>query len=187
MSFEKGGVYSDKAEALPPARFVMLPSKDKQASIEAGYPVFVDMPFIEILKQGGAKHTFPVNDEFKHRYNAKWVAFEAGQKEPLTGLPLEKWAGCTRSECENLKRVNLFTVEQVAESTDAAFDAYGMGGRSVKVRAQKFLESASDVNSMATRLQALEDKIGLLSSENKELKSIINSVEKPKKRKTKST
>ena len=62
MSYQRA---EERQEVIPHARFVMLPSKNKRASIEAGHDVYEDKEYIEILKHGGDINTFAVNDEFK--------------------------------------------------------------------------------------------------------------------------
>ena len=170
MNFEKGGVYLERPESLPPARFLMLPVKDTPASTKAGHDIYIDKPYIEIMKQGGAIQQFAVNDEWKGRYHKKWTSFEQGLEEPKTGLPLEKWPGCTRSECENLKRVNIFTVEELAKISDIGFESYGMGGRALKNKAEKYLEAAQDNGAVVARLEDLEKKFEASLSTNEDLK-----------------
>lgn len=173
MNFDKGGVYAERQENLPPARFLLNPVLDKQASKEKGHEVYVDRPYVEILKQGGATCQFAVNDEFKRRYPEKWRAFEQGLEEPKTGLPLEKWPGCTRAQCENLKGVNFFTVEDLANASDIGLDAYGMGGREMKKKAIAYLEAARDNGSVTAKLADLEKQMNSVVDKNKELEGII--------------
>ncbi len=175
--YEKGGVFADREQALPPARFVMLPSKDKQASIKAGHEVYVEKPYIEIMKQGGDINTFAVNDEFKGRYPEKWEMFEAGLEAPKVGLPLENWPGCSRTECENLKSVNFFTVEDLAAASDLGLDSYGMGGRKLKKKAAAYLEAAKDNGAVTAKLEALEKKFEAVISANDELKEHLRNAD----------
>jgi len=177
MNYDRGGVFAERPEVLPPARFLLLPVKNKRATIEAGHDIYVDKPYIEILKQGGATCQFAVTDEFKNRYPEKWKAFQTGLEEPKTGLPLEKWPGCTRAECENLKSVNLFTVEDLANASDIGLDSYGMGAREIQKRAKSFLEAAKDSGAMASKLEDLENKLNLLISRNEELESISRTLQ----------
>ena len=177
MSYERGGVFAEKQEAVPHARFILLPVKSKPKSIKAGHDVFVDKPYIEILKQGGDINQFAVNDEFKSRYPDKWRAFEDGLEEPQVGLPLEKWPGCSRAECENLKSVNLFTVEDVAGSSDVAMDSYGIGGREMKNKAVKYLEASKDNGAVIAKLADIEKKMEAAISRNGELEAIIRNLQ----------
>jgi len=176
MSYERP---EEKQEVIPHARFVMLPFKNKRASIEAGHEVYVDKPYIEILKHGGDINTFAVNDEFKKRYPDKWEAFEAGQEQPKVGLPLEKWPGCSRAECENLKRVNLFTMEDVAGAPSNAIEAYGMGGVELKKKANAYLAAAKDNGALVSKMEDLENKLILLTEKNQQLEGMLNSRTEP--------
>lgn len=170
MNYEKGGVYAERQESFPPARFVMLAKKNKQKSIEAGHEICEDKPHVEILKQGGHKVTFPVNDVFKNRYPRQWDAFQKGLEAPKTGMPLENYPGCTRAQCENLKRVNIFTVEELANASDTGLDAFGMGARDLQKKAKAYLSAALDNNAVVEKLSKLESRLEFLESENKELK-----------------
>lgn len=189
MNYEKGGVYHERAESYPPARFISLPKEDKRKTIEEGRPVFVDKPYIEVLKEGGKILTFEANDQYKERYPKQWEAFENQQEVAIEGTPLEKWPGCTRAECENLKRINLFTVEQLAECTDAALEKYGHGCRALQKRAQEYLKAAQDVGKMARRMAKMEEDMEYLKTRNAELEesnskleSQIEDFTKPKKK-----
>lgn len=175
--YEKGGVFAERQEILPPARFLMIPKPNKQASIKAGHNVYEDKPYVEILKQGGDICQFAVNDEFKRRYPEKWSAFEAGLEEPKNGLPLEKWPGCTRAQCENLKSVNLFTVEDLANSSDIGLESYGMGGRELQNKAKNYLEAAKDTGAMSLRLEELEKKMEALVGKNLELEGQLRNAD----------
>jgi len=176
MNYERGGVFAEKQEALPHARFILRAVKSKRLSLEAGHDVYVDKPHIEILKQGGDVNQFAVNDEFKSRYPEKWSAFEAGLQEPQVGLPLEEWPGCSRAECENLKSVNLFTVEDVAGAADIAMDSYGIGGREMKNKAIKYLEASKDTGTVIAKLADVEKKMDAMVSRNEELEGIIRTL-----------
>jgi len=191
MNFEKGGVFSERPESLPPARFLNLPVKDKQASLAAGHEVYVEKPYIEIMKQGGDLQQFAVNDEWKARYADKWTAFELGLAEPKTGLPLDKWPGCTRTECENLKSVNIFTVEELATCSEAGLEGYGMGGRALKSKAKIYLEAAKDNGAVVARLEDLEKKfeasLATIDDLNKQLRNAdvaLQAAEKEQEQKT---
>ena len=167
---DKGGVFYERSEKLPPARFVSLAKEDKAKSLEEGRPIFVDKPYIEILKEGGNILQFPASDKYKERYPKEWEAFQSNEQLATDGMPLEQWAGCTRSQCENLKNLNVFSVEQLADASEAVLEKL-IGSRVLKEKAKAYLEQAQDSGKMVERLTKLEETIEYLKIENEDLKS----------------
>lgn len=126
------------------ARFYMRPVQSAFKSNEAGHPVFVDTEYVEVIIPGNRGTTLdtPARDEHKARWPQQYERFKAGQEEPTEGTPVGEWAGCTRSEAEELKYLHVRTVEMLANLDDAAIQKMSMGGLALRERARRFLAQA---------------------------------------------
>ena len=78
-------------------------------------------------------------DEWIDKIEAAYAAWKKGQEVPENGTPLAQWGVCSPSQREQLIRLHLFTVEQLAEATEEALQNYGLGGRDLRQRARDFL------------------------------------------------
>ena len=127
-------------------RFYMHPAKDVAATIEAGRPIFKEVPYIHIMQPGNKesiihrKATQMDKDRFVEHYR-KFTARE--DQEVIEGTPLIEWPGITRSQAEELKFYHVVTVEQLANMSDTnAQNFRGMG--ELKRRAVAFLELSAE-------------------------------------------
>jgi hypothetical protein len=147
--------------------FFIEPVENKAKSIEEGRPIFEDVEHISI-RSGGSRdeRRRPARDADKTRFPRHYAAFKARTtQEIMSGTPLTEWTGCTRSQVEELKFLNILTVEQVAGVSDQ--NAQSMRGLvTLKQSAQKYLEAATgsveiqalreENQSLLERLEALE-------------------------------
>jgi hypothetical protein len=164
-------------------KFFMNPKINSVKSAEAGRPIFSEVPYIQIMQPGNKDSIVirPATQMDKTRFAEHFRKFEAREdQEAIEGTLLEEWAGITRSQCEELKYLNIRTVEQLAVVSDS--NAQGiMGVGFLKEKATKYLEdSAGDATKEA--LAALETKYEALMA-----KLEAEPVEKaaPRKRRTK--
>jgi hypothetical protein len=159
-------------------KFYMHPRKNLQKSKEAGRPIFKEVPYIQIMQPGNKDSIVirPATDMDKARFVEHFRKFEAREdQEAVEGTLLEDWAGITRSQCEELKYLNIRTVEQLAAVSDS--NAQGiMGIGFLKEKANKFIEdTAGDATKEALAdMQSKYDALILQMSE--------APVEKPKRK-----
>ncbi len=128
-------------------------------SEQAGHPVFVEKPFIRIMIPGSQNTIIevPVDDTHKRRFPIQWAKFNAGQNNSeMTGWKLEAWPAINTAQVKTLKYMNIFTVEQLAEITDGAAQAVGMGAIELRTRARAAVNAAK--GNAAVEAQALENK-----------------------------
>jgi len=127
-------------------RFYMHPAKDVAATIEAGRPIFKEVPYIHIMQPGNKesiihrKATQMDKDRFVEHYR-KFTARE--DQDAIEGTPLAEWPGITRSQCEELKFYNVLSVEQLAGMSDTNAQNF-RGINSLRQQAIAYLEAASD-------------------------------------------
>jgi hypothetical protein len=162
-------------------RFFMHPWHDKTESTKEGRPIYVEKPYIEIMQPGNKDSIIkrPASDRDKQRFPEHWRKFQAREdQDTVTGTLLEEWPGVTRSQVEELKFLNIRTVEQLAEVSDSNAQNV-MGIQMLKDRARKYMEASKD----AKAAEALED----VRSENAELRQMLEELiaekERPKTRK----
>lgn len=130
-------------------------------SEKEGRPIYEEREFVEIIIPGDrrSRANEPVNDEHKARWPREYEAFRAGREVPLEGTPLANWPRVTRARVEELAYFNIRTVEQLAGVNDAQVQQMGMGTRTDREVARKFLETArtgtGPLTQMVTRIEEL--------------------------------
>jgi hypothetical protein len=150
MGFEDGVFAAFYDEAI----------KDEQETEKRGIPVFNEMVFINIKIPNSVDDVSrPATDADKRRFPQSWQAYQTG-KEPIeSGFPLEEWPQLTVSELKVCHAVGVKTVEQLANLADSGIHRLGVGGQTMKNRAQKFLTNAGEIDRLRQRVKELEDKI----------------------------
>lgn len=159
-------------------RFYMHPAQDKPASVEAGRPIFKEVPFVHIMQPGNKESIIhrKATSMDKQRFAEHFRKFEAREDQDVVeGTPLIEWPGVTRSQAEELKFYNVMSVEQLAGMSDTNTQNF-RGMNSLRQKAVAFLEMSKDnagaealaaatakneeleatIADLASRLQALE-------------------------------
>jgi hypothetical protein len=140
-------------------KFFKHPKVNAEETKKAGRPIFEEVAFIQIMMPGNKDHIVvrPARDMDKRRFAEHWRKYEAREdQDAVVGTLLEEWAGITRSQCEELKYLNIKTVEQLAAVTDS--NAQGiMGIGFLKEKANKYLTDTAG-NATAEALSDLQSK-----------------------------
>ncbi len=166
-------------------RFYTHPKQSKAKSTEAGRPIFEEKEYIEIIQPGNKDSIVnrPVSqmdiERFPEHYR-KWKARE-GEHEAVEGTLLAHWPAVTRSQVEELRYLNIHTVEQLAAISDANAQNV-MGINLLKTRAKEYLEASQN--------QAYADEMRVLREQNEQMMEQIQKLnaalevqdEAPKKR-----
>jgi hypothetical protein len=148
-------------------RFFSHPKKNLAKSQEEGRPIFEDTDYIEIMQPGNKDSIVrrPASDRDKDRFAEHYRRYQARQTEDhIEGTLLEEWPAISRAQCEELKFLNIRTVEQLAGLSDSNAQNI-MGIQNLKAKAKQYLEAAKD-NATAERFAALE-------AENEEMKAAL--------------
>jgi hypothetical protein len=144
-------------------KFYMHPRLNAQKTEEAGRPIYVEEIYIKISAPGDKESVRdrPAMQMDKDRFFEHFRRFEARESQDhVEGTMLEEWPGITRSRCEELRFLNIRTVEQLATLNDN--NASGIIGiQALKQKAAKYIESA-DSNATAEKFAALEAKYASL-------------------------
>jgi hypothetical protein len=103
-------------------------------SEQQGRPIYKQEPFIRMYTPGDktkvvdrAVRLKPQGDipADPQRFPTQWNAFRAGAEQVAAGTPLAQWPQITSSQVRELNAVNIWTVEALAEVSDAALDGVG--------------------------------------------------------------
>lgn len=148
----------DGSDASLNVEFALEPVLHKLETFRKGSNVYIDMEFVTIHAPGDRLTLIhrPVTEHDKWRFPVDYANFKKGQSAVLTGTPLALWPLVSPSQAKELQSLGIRTVEQVAALPDTNAPQF-RGFYGLKVKAQQFLEQASD-SAAATRLQAELDQ-----------------------------
>ena len=154
-------------------KFYMGTRKNEEMSEEAGHPVFDDVPFVRIIVPGDKNTVIDTfaDEQYKRRFARLWQQFQANEAQTQPGMPIDQWPAITRGQAEELKYLNITTVEQLATLPDV----YGgkiMGFNDLRRKAETYLAHAKDA-ALAMKLsnqnKELTDQVAALQDELKKL------------------
>jgi len=153
--------------------------QDEEASNEAGHAVYRDQVFVKIVVPGD-KNTMifqPATDAHKKRFPKAWAGYLAVSDGAIaeTGLPLSEWPAITRSAAMTLRAAHIHTVEALAAVHDGLIDRIGIDGRTLRAKAQVFLETATSsaaTMKLAAEKKELQDQIATMQRQINELVSL---------------
>jgi hypothetical protein len=113
-------------------------------SAQEGRPIFDEKDFVKIMIPGDKYSSVDtqVTTQHQQRFPTQWARYQAGQEQATSGTPLESWPQMTVGMVASLKAVNISTVEQLAELSDANASQI-MGNHDLRRRAKAFLEAAA--------------------------------------------
>jgi hypothetical protein len=136
---------------------------DPERSASEGRACFKDIEVITIHIAGGdVRHRPVIYDSTPHqpsdpeRFPRQWAAFKNKSVQSKEGTPLEEWPPLSKSQVYELKAINIFTVEDLAQLPDGRLT--WMGARDLQNKAKNFIESAK---SSAPLIQLQEENAAL--------------------------
>ena len=131
--------------------------KNDFESEQQNRPVFYEVDYIKIITPGDklAQIDAPVDDHYKQRFAAKYDAYLKNQGANYrVGTPVEAWPTLTISQVAELKFLNIHTVEDLVNCSDANGQKI-MGFPSLKKKAKAFLEASDE----ALQEKKLQEKV----------------------------
>lgn len=163
---------------------------DYEVEIEgAGRPIFDQMDYIFIAAPGDKtsiarrpawKDPRAPNSDI-NRFPEKWKLYKAGAgQQQLVGTRLEFWPVLHSAQVAELKALNIFTVEQLAELNDEVTGRFH-GLLTLKQRAQATIDGAKGgaaVQQLASEKRQLEDQV---SAMRRQLEEMAKSMEELKR------
>ncbi len=100
-------------------------------------------------------------EQWYTKVKAAFDQYKAGEEMTTDGTPLRASLAFTKAEIAQAESVKIFSIEDLAGANEEAISRMGMGGRGLKIKAQKLLETKGDV---AQENAALRQKIADLES-----------------------
>lgn len=171
MSIENDARYATDKKLM--VNFYVRAVKNNHKSDQQGRPIFDEVEYVRIIIPGDNNTVIdnPVNQEYRIRFAEKYERFKKGLSQSSSGTPLEMWPQMTVGLVAELKAMQIFTVEQLAELSDSLAQRI-MGSHELRRRAQVFLDSAKGeaVNTkMASELEKRDVEINALKSQLEQL------------------
>lgn len=127
-------------------QFYTQPVQDNFQSKLQGAAIFRDETFVRIMIPGRSDLTIdePVEERHKARFPRQWAHFKnmTADTELIVGTPVTEWPAVTRAQAEELRAKKFYSVQQIAECSDAQIQALGMNGSQLRAKARAFVESA---------------------------------------------
>lgn len=169
--------------------FVRFDNQVRETKDAEGHTVYTDVTYAYITPAGGKDEVVKVADEwikelrdkgqvrgpFDSAANeyTKWYEgfsemlkrFRAGQEMTTTGTPLRGHMAFTKAEIAACEAVKVMSIEDLAVANEEAVMRMGMGGRNLKMKAQKLLETQGEAKlvqeneALRVRLADLEAKV----------------------------
>lgn len=133
--------------------------KNDVKSLEEGRLVADSVDFIEIRVPGDRNNIVvrPVTDADKQRFAPQWANYQNASASIGDGTPLDQWPIINSALVEELKYLGFYTVEHVANASDAA--AQKMPGLyTLKQRAQAFIAAAKETAPLERLIADNEEK-----------------------------
>jgi hypothetical protein len=116
-----------------------------------------------------------VKEQDKREYAGEWNAYKAGKEQRISGTPIELLPGLDKGRADSLKTVYIYTIEQLAEASEPAMRAIGMGAMELVNRAKAYMQkNTAEVSALKAENQELR---GMLET----LRAQVEALGKPNK------
>lgn len=151
-------------------RFYMETVQNNFKSNEAGRAIFDEVEYVEITYAGdrNSKRIQKVTDVDRRRWAKMYQQFKQGLEPALSGTAIEQWPMISRAKAEEMKHMNIHTVEALAELNDSAIQQMGFGYRKLVEQAKAFLAVANetaDVTKIVEENNKLKERVEMLCSQ----------------------
>lgn len=151
-------------------KFYMKAIPNKAESEKAGRPIYRDAEYVEIRIAGdkGSVVSRKVRDEDRNRWPELYGRFKKQQEASVEGTPVEEWPVLSASKVAELKALNIFTVEALAELKDSGLANLGMGARDLQAKAKAYLDASKDsslVQKQASEIEELKRQVDFLKKQ----------------------
>ena len=168
---------------VPTFKTIALPHEDR--SRQAGRPIYEDVEHVEIRAPGFSDvKVYPATafshwavDPYTHeqkkvsyaeRFRYQYQQFKAHQIQTKSGTPLEHAPFLTEARRAELRALNVYTVEQLADVEGQELKNLGMYGRDYKNKAAEYIaesKASAPNKQMEAQLEALVARNALLEED----------------------
>lgn len=161
-------------------KFEDKPVQDKQASEDAGRPIFKEIPHISIRAAGSQSFVCRrASIADMRRFPRHYAAFKQQRELPVEGTLLSEWPLISRTMAKELEALDVKTVEQLVGMSDQSSQNF-MGINELKRKATLFLEHAAGEAPMLKLHEKLEQRDITIKAQQgmiDELKARLNALE----------
>jgi hypothetical protein len=170
-----------QSKQLPPLiEFNRAAVEDVDASKRAGHYVGKDVDFVSVTTRNGAGdsviwkfETFKKNWEqeatagripqvWLDRALANYERWKSGQEIPLDGTPILAWGVLSPAQQQMLIKLNIKTVEHLAQINDEAKMRIGMGALDLQRKAQAWIAQLKEKGPLTQEVAGLKQENDLL-------------------------
>ena len=158
-------------EALTPI-FDVRPKINPTKSEEEGRPIYEDTVYVTIYSPGNKDSIpcRPVTEMDIARFKGPYDRFmETQSNDVVEGTMLDEWPAITRSQVEELRYMNIRTVEQLVAMSDANAQQV-MGINQLQKQAKEYLEAHDKNDALIASLQARVEELEKGSEDPEEVK-----------------
>lgn len=153
--------------------------EDRALSVEKGHYVSKDVDFVAVQRPGSRDIHEEEAVSYLKKYEEKvraglapvaWLAmfktnydmWKSGQEAPAEGTSLKAWPLISPAQCDNLIRMKVRTVEDLANLPEGELSQLGMGVLGLRIKAKEWLNQGSEKG-------VLIEKIAELTRDNQSL------------------
>ena len=142
------------------AKFFTHSVKDEALTASRGRYSSREIEMVRIIIPGDKHNVVErrVRPNDQEKYPREYEAFRKMQDFVPDGTLLSNWGLISRSQCEDLRYQNIFTVEQLAALSDENLPALGLGSRKLREHAKQFLKT-SETGRVPAQLVEENDKL----------------------------
>jgi len=179
-------------------RFERRTVEDKPASLAAGRYIAKDVDYALVtppyskdvipLKIGQWKANLNqdmranrIPEDWVRAYIESYEKWQNGQEMPPSGNAIRGWGVISPAQQENLIRINILTVEDLASANDEGKRRIGMGALELVTKAQTWLKTLNSAGAVTQEMAAVKTQNTNLQAEIEALKEQVSrlTVEKP--------
>jgi hypothetical protein len=160
--------------------------RNEKKSLDAGRPVFDTVPMIKIVIPGDNKTSVVrlIKESDKTNFAAAYERFQREEELVFDGTPVEAWPRLETRQVYELKALGFFTVESIAECSDANVSKLGLGGLMLRDMARAYIDAAKNggnAERIAVENAHLKEKNEALADSVRDLKLMLEKLMKDNK------
>lgn len=159
-------------------QFYSRPLLQEFKSEQAQRPIYESVDFVKIFTPGDMGKLNIIDtiarQEHKDRFPIQWAAYQnrPGSDTRYIGTPITEWPRISASQAEELKAIKFFTVESIANASDAQLQGIGMiAGQSAftfRDDAKRFLlvaDAAAKLTEAEQKQKEADEKLAAANAE----------------------
>lgn len=161
-------------------RFHTEAVEDVASSAREGRQIWKNEERVQFIMPGSPNQPVErVTDWHRQEWPEEYAAFKRGEEMSANGIPLEQWPALTKAQVQELKHLNIYTVEACADLSDVATQKIGIGGRKIRDLAKAYLDDAyaqAELQKVTNERDRQAAEIAELRGQVSELSRLLNSV-----------